>query len=313
MARSIWTGVISFGLVSIPVGLYPATEEHEVEFHQFQEGTSDRIRYKRVNERTGDEVPYDKIVKGADLGDGATVQLRQEELDAVAPGRSRSLDVQAFVALSEIDPLYFQRTYWLGPGSDASASTYALLRDAMAHSGRVAIATFVMRSKQYLAAIRADGDVLALETMFFADEVRDPHDTIADLPGKVRVPTTQRRLAEQLIETMSDSWRPEDYLDTYADRLQQLIDAKRAGGDVTLADAAPAGTEVVDLMTALRASVERAQGGQRTRVGTDDDDLRSRTVKELRRLAGEHDVPGRSAMTKDELLAALEATPRRAS
>jgi DNA end-binding protein Ku len=174
MARAIWSGVISFGLVSIPVELYSATHAHEPTFHQFEKGTSDRIRYQRVNERTGDEVDYSDIVKGADIGAGNYVVLDQDELDSVAPGRSRSLDIHAFVNLDEIDPIYFSKTYFLGPGNEDATKAYVLLRDALADANVAAVATFVMHNKEYLAAIRADGDVLALVTLFFADEIRDP-------------------------------------------------------------------------------------------------------------------------------------------
>jgi hypothetical protein len=164
MARSIWTGVISFGLVSVPVAMYSATREHEVSFHQFEKGTSDRIRYQRVNERTGKEVDYGDIVKGADVGGGDYVMLDPDELDEIAPGRSRSLDILRFVDLDEIDPIYYQKTYYLEPASDETAKTYALLCKAMAEANRAAIATLVMRGKEYLAAIRPDDDLLVLET-----------------------------------------------------------------------------------------------------------------------------------------------------
>ena len=184
MARAIWSGYINFGLVSVPVGLYSATQEHELDFHQFQSGTSDRIRYKRVNERTGREVDYDKIVKGHDVGGGEYVIVEQEELADIAPGRSRSLEISTFVDLDEIDPIHFQKSYYLAPKDAENASSYALLRDALAKTNRAGIATFVMRGKEYLAAIRADGKVLVLETMFFADEIRDPAKELGDLPAK---------------------------------------------------------------------------------------------------------------------------------
>ena len=151
-------------------------------FHQFEKDTTDRIRYKRVNERTGKEVDYGDIVKGAKVGGGRYVMLDPDELDAVAPGRSRSLEIHAFVDLADIDPIYFQKTYYLAPGTDESKKVYALLRDAMAEANRAAIGTLVMRGKEYLAAIRPDGDLLVLETMFFADEVRDPHDELDRCP-----------------------------------------------------------------------------------------------------------------------------------
>ena len=147
MARSIWSGVVSFGLVSVPVALYSATREHEVTFHQFEHGTTDRIRNKRVNERTGKEVDYGDVVKGAEVSGGRYVMLEQSELESVAPGRSRSLDIHVFVDLDEIDPINYQKSYFLGPGSDETLKTYALLRDAMTESNRAAIGTLVMRGQ----------------------------------------------------------------------------------------------------------------------------------------------------------------------
>ena len=184
MARSIWSGYITFGLVTVPVGLYSATQEHELDFHQFQKGTSDRIRYKRVNERTGREVDFDKIVKGHDVGGGEYVIVEPDELDNIAPGKSRSLEIDTFVDLDEIDPMHFQKSYYLGPKDSENASSYGLLRDALAKTNRAGIAKFVMRGKEYLATIRADGKVLVLETMFFADEIRDPDQEVGDLPRK---------------------------------------------------------------------------------------------------------------------------------
>ena len=262
MARSIWSGVLSFGLVSVPVELYSATEAHEPAFHQFQKGTSDRIRYQRVNERTGEEVDYSDIAKGADVGDG-NVLLDQDELDAVAPGRSRAMDIRKFVDLDDIDPLYFNKACFVGPQGEENAKTYALLRDAMARSNRAAIASFVMRSKEYLAAVRADGDLLVLETLFFADEVRDPHEEIDNLPGRVRVSQAELRMAGQLIEAMSGPWRPSEYRDTYTDRVNQLIDAKAHDKVVQPSDETPAATNVAGLTEALRASLDAARQPRR--------------------------------------------------
>src|SRR4051812_13005717 len=167
MARAIWSGAISFGLVSIPVELYSATQDHTVHFNQFQRGTSDRVRYKRVNERTGDEVEYGDIVKGREVGDGQFVLVEPAELDEIAPGRSRTIDINAFVDLDEIDPIFYQKTYWLAPAKKEFAKPYALLTKAMTDSNRAGIATFVMRGKQYLTAVRARNGVLALETLYF--------------------------------------------------------------------------------------------------------------------------------------------------
>jgi DNA end-binding protein Ku len=262
MARPIWTGVISFGLVSVPVAMYSATKEHEVSFHQFQKGTSDRIRYKRVNERTGREVDFADIVKGAEVGGGKYVMLDPDELDAVAPGRSRSLEVHAFVDLDEIDPIYFQKTYYLAPASDETAKTYALLRDAMADANRAAVGSLVMRGKEYLTTIRSDEKMLVLETMFFADEVRDPRKELDRLPGKVKLSPKELNMAGQLIDSMSGPWKPADYRDTYTDRVKKLITAKKKGKDITEAEEAPEATQVTDLMEVLRQSVENAKSGR---------------------------------------------------
>jgi DNA end-binding protein Ku len=262
VARAIWSGVLSFGLVAVPVRLYTATEAHEPTFHQFEHGTSDRVRYQRINERTGAEVAYSDIVRGAAVGGGRYVVLDQKDLDAAAPGQSRSLDVKTFVDIEEIDPIYFNRAYFLGPGSDETKKTYALLRDALAGSRKVAIASFVMRGKEYLAAVRSDGDLLVLETMFFADEVRDPRDQIENLPGRVGASQQELRMATQLIEAMSGPWQPSDFRDTYTDRVNKLIDAKKNNKEITPASEAPQPTNVTSLMDALQASLDAAKTGR---------------------------------------------------
>jgi DNA end-binding protein Ku len=261
MARAVWSGAMTFGLVSVPVQVYSATEAHEPEFHQFEKGTADRIRYQRVNERTGAEVEYSDVVKGASIG-GKYVMLDADELEAVAPGRSRSLEIQTFVDLEEIDPIYFSKTYFLGPRGDETKKTYALLRDAMANSNKAAIASFVMRSKEYLAAIRADGDLLVLETLFFADEIRDPHHQIGNLPGRVKVSPKELRMARQLIDAMSEPWKPSDYRDTYTDRVNELIDAKKHDKQFEPAAEAPAATSGGELADVLRASLDTAKRGR---------------------------------------------------
>jgi DNA end-binding protein Ku len=186
MARAIWTGAISFGLVNIPVGLYSATEDKTIHFNQFEKGTSDRIRYQWVNERTGKEVDYENIVKGHDVGDGDYVIVTDEELEAVEPGQSRTVDITDFVDLDEIDPIYFHKTYYVAPRAEEAGPAYGLLREAMAATNKVGIANFVMRGKQYLVCLRADENVLALETMFFADDVRKPADEIDRLPPQAQ-------------------------------------------------------------------------------------------------------------------------------
>ncbi|MGW7681749.1 non-homologous end joining protein Ku [Kribbella sp. NPDC054772] len=258
MARANWSGYINFGLVSVPVGLYSATQEHEIDFHQFQKGTSDRVRYKRVNERTGREVPYDKIVKGHDVGGGEYVIVEPDELDDIAPGKSRSLEIDTFVDLDEIDPMHFQKSYYLGPSDAENASSYALLRDALAKTNRAGIAKFVMRGKEYLATIRADGKVLVLETMFFADEIRDPDDELGDLPRKSGA-GKQLSMAVDLVEAMSGEWKPAAYQDTYTERVKDLVKAKHQGKDVVYSEEEPQATNPTDLVAALRASVDSAR------------------------------------------------------
>ena len=262
MARPIWTGSITFGLVSVPVGLYSATHDHEVSFHQFEKGTADRIRLRRVNERTGKDVEYDDIVKGTDVGGGELVMLDQEELDSVAPGRSRSLEIHQFVDLDQIDPVFYQKTYYLAPGSDETMKTYALLRDAMRDANRAAVGTLVMRGKEYLAAIRPDGDLLVLQTMYFADEVRDPKAELDRVPGPSKAKPAELSMAAQLIDSMSGEWKPSEYRDTFTDRINELIEAKKAGREVTVAEAAPEPTNVTDLLEVLRRSVEAAKSRQ---------------------------------------------------
>lgn len=259
MARPIWTGAITFGLVSVPVGMYSATHDHQVSFHQFQRDTTDRIRNKRVNERTGKEVDFGDIVKGAEVNGGKYVMVEPDELDSVAPGRSRSLEIHRFVALDEIDPIHYQKTYYLGPGGDEAGKTYALLRDAMTDANRAAIGTLVMRGKEYLAAIRPDNGLLVLETMFFADEIRDPKKEIDKLPGKAKAKPAELAMAAQLIDSMSGPWKPAEFRDTYTDRVKKLIKAKGAGKEVKESEPAPAATGAADLMDILRQSVDAAK------------------------------------------------------
>jgi DNA end-binding protein Ku len=257
MARTIWKGSLSFGLVNIPVGLYPATQDKTIHFNQFEAGTSDRIRYKKVNERTGKEVKADKIVKGVDLGGGEYVILTDEELAAAEPERSRSIEITDFVELDEIDPVYFRTTYYLAPEGDAAVKAYSLLHKAMQESGKVAIATLVMRNKEYLVAVRPEGDVVALETMYFADEVRSP---TKELPAMVTTETPTAReikMAELLIASMEGSWDPSHYRDTHRQKIEALIEEKSQGKEI-IANAGPATAKVIDLMDALNASISAA-------------------------------------------------------
>lgn len=309
MARPVWRGTLSFGLVNVPVRLYTATEDHSPRFNQFQRGTADRVRYRRVNERTGDEVGYDEIVKGAEVAGGDYVIIEPEELDAIAPGRSRSIEVERFVAAGEIDPAQYQKTYYLAPENDEAKKAYALLRDAMAAADRIAVATFVMRGRQYLAAVRPGRVALVLQTMFFADEVRDPEDELDHLPGTGRPPERELDQAEKLITSMTEAWRPEDFSDTYREKVDELVASKRRGEEVVSEGEPPESTNVVDLMDALRESVARARGDS---GGTDGgaENLDGMTKKDLAALAADLGVRGRSSMTRDELVKAVRKERR---
>jgi len=262
MARAIWTGSVSFGLVNVPVGLYSATQDHDVHFHQFAKGTSSRIRNQRVNEDTGDEVDYDDIVKGAEVGDGDYVMLTPEELESVEPGRSRTIDITDFVDAADIDPVYYQKPYYLAPSDDAAKKAYQLLVKAMSKAERIGVATFVMRGKQYLAAIRpsADEKVLVLETMYFADEVRDPAEEIDRLATRTKVAGKDLDMAVNLIESLTTDWDPKNYRDTYTERVEQLIDAKKKNREIVpTEDAGETSEKVTDLLAALEASVDAAK------------------------------------------------------
>ncbi len=320
MARAIWTGAINFGLVTIPVGLYSATEDHTVHFHQLERGTSDRIRYRRVNERTGEEVEYSEIVKGRDVGGGEYVVIEQQELADIAPGRSRSIDITTFVDLDEVDPIFFQKTYWLAPAGEQYGRAYGLLRQALAKANRAGVATFVMRGKEYLTALRADEKLLALETLFWADEIRDPATQFPSLPDRGPSRGKELDMATTLIESMSGPWEPEEFRDTYTARVEQLIADKQAGRE-TVAAAEPRGaTEVTDLLDALRRSVEAArtdrQSADKSEGKDADPDLSTLRKAELQAMARELGVPGRSTMSRAELENAVtkaSAGSRRAS
>ena len=324
MARAIWTGTLSFGLVNVPVGLYSATEDKTIHFNQFQSGTSDRIRNRRVNERTGDEVEFSQIVKGYDIGAGEYVMVSNEELESVEPGPSRTIELTDFVDLDDIDPIYYKSTYYLGPQGKDAQRAYALLRAAMEKSNKVGIATFVMRSKQHLVAIRPEKDVLALETMYFADEVRDP---VKEIDGLQRDETFKGReldTAQLLVESMSAAWDPANYTDTYRERVEELIDHKRQGEVVVTDAASREPSPALDLMQALQQSVEAARShraGNRAptplvlspatpasagasaspRGAGRGDELADLSKAELYERATQLEIPGRSKMTRAEL------------
>ncbi len=256
--RSIWKGAISFGLVSISVKLYSATEERDVSFHQVHRSDGGRIRYKRVCQEDGEEVSYGDIAKGFELPGGEMVVLTDEDLADLPLTTSRAIDVMTFVPLEQVDPIYFAKSYYIEPDKGA-AKPYVLLRDALAGSDRVAIVKIALRQRESLATLRVRDDVLVLETMIWPDEVRAPDFGFLDEDVPVR--PQELAMANSLIDSMADDFDPTQYADGYREALQQVIDAKIEGREVVEPSdrEAPQAAGVVDLMAALRASVERAK------------------------------------------------------
>lgn len=259
MARAIWTGVITFGLVTVPVGLFSATEDHTVHFHQLQRGTSDRIRNRRVNERTGEEVAPSDIVKGFEMAEGEYVVVDPAELDDIAPGRSQTIEISDFVDLDAIEPVYFARTYYLAPRGKEYLKVYELLRAALAETGRVGLATFVMRGKQYLTALRAEDGILVLQTLHWADEVRDPSRELPELPSGRAARDKELEMAVRLVDALSGPWEPGRYHDTYQEKVRELVRAKAEGREIASAEQPPRATNVIDLMEVLQGSLDRAR------------------------------------------------------
>ncbi|POX57341.1 Ku protein [Streptomyces sp. Ru71] len=335
MARAIWTGVITFGLVTVPVGLYAATEDHTVHFHQLQRGTSDRIRNRRVNERTGDEVDTGDIVKGFEVDEGQYVIVEPDELDEIAPGRSQTIEISDFVDLDAIEPVYFDRTYYIAPRGKEYSEVYELLRAALSEVNKAGIATFVMRNKQYLTALRAEDKVLVLQTLHWADEVRDPRQELPQLPSGRAGRGKQLDMALQLIDALSSDWKPSRYRDTYQEKVRELVKAKAEGREIAVAEAPPEATNVIDLMKVLEGSLQAARTGRssketgrqkgkpaprktaRTAAAGKTAKTPSRKAPpkkaglqklskaELYERASDQGVPGRSRMSREELIDAL--------
>ena len=327
MPRAIWTGSLSFGLVNVPVGLFAATDDKAIHFNQFQAGTPDRIRQKRVNERTGEEVEYADVVKGYDLGGGEYVIVTPEELESVEPGRSRTIEITDFVDLEAIDPIYYKSTYYLGPQGEQAVRPYALLREAMAESNKVAVASLVLRTKEHLVTIRPTQSVLALETMYFSDEIRDPMKEIPSISADADFSDRELSTAKMLIESMASGWDPSLYEDEYRKRVEALIDEKRQGKVIVTERPETQPTKVVDLMEALQASVEAARShrpgthiaaapvpgkasAKRTSKRSSPQtapaaETSNLSKSELQARATELGIPGRSKMTREELEAAV--------
>ena len=321
--------------MNVPVGLYTATADQTVHFNQLHKGTSHRIRYKKVDEVTGEEVATADIVNGFPLGGGEYVVVNREELKDIAPGKSETIEISDFVDLGEIDPVHFRQTYYLAPRGKGADRAYALLRQAMHETGKVGIATMILRDKEHLVAVRPGDDVLILETMYFGDEIRSPSEELETLPKDASFQGRELEVAKRLVESLTVPWAPEDYHNTYRARVEELIERKREGQAVVFEAERPK-SNVIDLMAALEASVEKmgpgAAGRHRREPGAGQargaasrpaagrgrapasksgpPDLDALSKADLLAQAAELDIPGRSKMSKPELIKAIQSAGR---
>jgi DNA end-binding protein Ku len=260
VARAIWSGAISFGLVNIPVKLYSAVSRKTVRFHQIDAESGQRIRQQRINPASGEEVPYEQIVKGYEIGPDRYVMISPDELEGLEPQKTRTIDIEDFVELDQIDPIYYDHPYYLAPDKGAGKA-YKLLLDAMEDAGKVAIARVVIRSKENLVAIRPHDGVLTMETMLFADEVISPDslDEMAAADGEGATSKRELDMAKQLIDSLSSDFEPEKYHDEYRERVLELIERKAQGETVVVETPAEEPRKVPDLMSALEASIAAAK------------------------------------------------------
>ena len=255
MARTMWKGAISFGLVTIPVAVYPATEEKTLRFNQIHEEDGGRIRMKRTCSVDGEEVPYDEIVKGYEYEKDRYVVLSDEDFDKVPVESSRAIDIVQFVDLDEIDPMLYKKSYYLVP-DETGAKAYALLREALSQDNKVGIAKVSFRDKEHLAALRFKDESFVLETMYWPDEIRAADFGGVDVDLKVRA--QELEMARQLIENLTAEWNPEEFTDEYREALLRIVEAKISGEEIEVVEAEPT-AKVVDLMEALKASVAAAK------------------------------------------------------
>jgi DNA end-binding protein Ku len=303
MARAIWSGSISFGLVNVQVRMYSAIDEKDLHFHYVHAPDGSRIGYEKVCKKEGRPVPDSEIVRAFEWEKGEFVYLSDEDFEAAEPEAHRTIDIKDFVPYEEIDPIYFERTYCLGP-DEAGERVYALLVRTLEEAHLAAIAKYVMRNKQHLGCLRVREGTITLEKMFFADEIR-PVEGIA--PEEVEVDERELEMARQLVASFSGHFDITKYEDTYRDALCEIIRAKREGKKPPRPREEP--ERPPDLMKALRASLEAAQGGRAARRRDGNGrrrDLAALSKDELYDLAKEADIKGRADMSKDELVAALE-------
>jgi DNA end-binding protein Ku len=267
MPRAIWSGAISFGLVNIPVKLYSAVSRKTVRFHQIDAESGQRIRQQRVNPESGDEVPYEQIVKGYEISPDRYVTITPEELEALEPQKTRTIDIEEFVDLEQIDPIYYDHPYYLAPDKGAGKA-YRLLLEAMEQADKVAIARVVIRSKENLVALRSYDGAITMETMLFPDEVVPPDsiEELASVDGNVKTSKRELDMAKQLIESLSGDFDAERYRDEYRERVLDLIERKAAGETITVEAPEPERKEVPDLMAALEASIEASKSPPKKRA-----------------------------------------------
>lgn len=309
MARAIWSGSISFGLVNIPIKLTNAVSRKNVSFNQIDRRTGARIKQKRVSAADGTEVSYDDIVKGYELSSGEYVTISDDELSALDPEANRTIDIIEFVDLADIDPIFYDAAYYVVPDR-TTAKPYKLLAEAMERSQKVGIARFVMRTKQYLAAVRPKDGRLLLSTMVYADEVVTPEE-VGGFEGLDSVELSDRELqmAVQLIDSLSETFEPEKFEDTHRKQVLELIERKAAGeADVVVTAAQPVADTVVDLMAALEASVREAKEARRRHPSTGPaaEEAPARPARSRKKAAGAEDLAD-----ADEAPAPKRATRRK--
>jgi DNA end-binding protein Ku len=311
MPRPIWSGSLSVGLVNVPVKLMSATRDLGVHFNQLHEKDKSRIEVRRVCTEENEEVPWEEVARGYELESGELIMLTDEELEAADPKKTRTIDIEAFVDLEEIDPVFFDHPYYLVPDSnEAAVRAYHLLRNVMERSDQVAIARFVLRTKEYLVAVRTRGEAITLTTMLFHDEVRSPDEVGIDKLPKAKPKEVEQ--AVKLVKALQRDFDPANYDDEHRNRLLALIDKKRKGQEIEIPDEPEAPKPVPDLMAALEASIQRMKSGGRkalaAEAAADSNDagaLKRLPKKDLVARAKEADIQGTSKMTKDELVEAL--------
>jgi DNA end-binding protein Ku len=306
MARALWSGSLSFGLVNVPVQLFSAVRDLGVHFNQLHEKDGAPIETHRLCADEDREVPYEEIGHGYELDDGDQVVLTDEELALAAPRKTRTIDIESFVDLEDVDPIHFDHPYFLLPAGDGEGSkrAYQLLLEVMRRTERAALGRFVLRTKEYLVIVRVRDGLLALTTMLFHDEIRPAKDIPA---GGAKPKKAQLDQAIALVEALAVDWDPSQYEDRYRERLLDVIERKKKGKRITVPDDERQPAPVPDLMAALEESLKAAKGGGNGRgAPSGGDDLAGLSRDELYERAQKADVPGRSSMSKDELVEALD-------